>query len=53
MDISNIIANEYINEKLEMKNLKLHDSTSFPGSLFSASIVVEKRLFSMTMEAEK
>lgn len=25
MDISNIIANEYINEKLEMKNLKLHD----------------------------
>ena len=25
MDISNIIANEYINEKLEMKNLKLRD----------------------------
>ena len=28
-------------------------ATSFPGSLFSASIVVEKRLFSTTMEAEK
>ena len=28
-------------------------ATSFPGSLFSASIVVEKSLFSTTMEAEK
>ena len=27
--------------------------TSFPGSLFSAAIVVEKSLFSTTMEAEK
>ena len=35
------------------QHLRPRAATSFPGSLFSASIVVEKRLFSTTMEAEK